>query len=533
MDNFPAADVGTLGQAFCAALQDELSEYYKLWAVLEAQSMNPIPMVLEVVSSGNYLSLRRLSVWFAEPMVKMKLMAVLVDSCRVLKGGAIHHHAQHGDPLVQEFMRWLLCQFYSGVTHESCGVVLYIGEKLIKGSGHTNALESMDNSVQGNLDLFHHVETVGIFDIKWNPIGANVVPLLAQADADGYLRVNSLGCTLDKQQNGGDLLTEIAGEKVSYSMCLCLDWNPSATSISVGLLDGSVSIITVREAQLKVQKTWVAHDFEVWATSFDTHQPHLVYTGSDDCRFSCWDLRESPSSLAFQNKKTHKMGICCIAKSPADPNTLLTGSYDEYLRVWDVRSISKPINESSICLGGGVWRIKHHPSIPGLILAACMHNGFAVVSAKNDNVLLMETYEYGCQRLVMTSVLQVDTSLSNQCYVLPGASDEILGEVYGSSILNLDLPISWKLCFVSFTMAPKRALSKAAVNEENTSKNEERRTRRSVSRVRDEMEEIQEEEVSLHALLRKFNELEKQNKELMAENKAVREMNEKLTRQKF
>ncbi|PIA53361.1 hypothetical protein AQUCO_00900144v1 [Aquilegia coerulea] len=112
MDRFPAEDVGTVGQAFCAALQDELSEHYKLLAVLEAQSMNPIPMVSEATSTGNYLSLRRLLVWFAEPMVLMRLMAVLVDSCKVLRGGAmagaIHNHAQHGDPLVQEFMRRLL-----------------------------------------------------------------------------------------------------------------------------------------------------------------------------------------------------------------------------------------------------------------------------------------------------------------------------------------------------------------------------------------------------------------------------------------
>lgn len=112
MDRFPAEDVGTIGQAFCAAMQDELSEYYKLLAVLESQSMNPIPMVSESATSGNYLSLRRLSVWFVEPMVKMKLMATLVEKCRSLRGGAmvgaIHLHAQHGDPLVQEFMRRLL-----------------------------------------------------------------------------------------------------------------------------------------------------------------------------------------------------------------------------------------------------------------------------------------------------------------------------------------------------------------------------------------------------------------------------------------
>ncbi|KAL8215285.1 hypothetical protein R6Q57_004734 [Mikania cordata] len=112
MDKFHDEDVGTIAQAFCAALQDELSEYYKLLAVLQSQSMNPIPLVSENASSGNYLSLRRLSVWFAEPMVKMRLMAVLVDSCKDLKGGAmagaIHIHAQHGDPLLHDFMKRLL-----------------------------------------------------------------------------------------------------------------------------------------------------------------------------------------------------------------------------------------------------------------------------------------------------------------------------------------------------------------------------------------------------------------------------------------
>ncbi|KAK4272606.1 hypothetical protein QN277_021137 [Acacia crassicarpa] len=111
-DRLTADDVGTVGQAFCAALQDELTEYYKLLAVLEVQSSNPIPLVSESASSSNYLSLRRLAVWLAEPMVKMSLMADLVDKCRVLRGGAmtgtIHLHAQHGDPLVHEFMGRLL-----------------------------------------------------------------------------------------------------------------------------------------------------------------------------------------------------------------------------------------------------------------------------------------------------------------------------------------------------------------------------------------------------------------------------------------
>lgn len=191
----------------------------------------------------------------------------------------------------------------------------------------------------------------------------------------------------------GTYLKEITNEKISNSMCLYLDWNPSATLITVGLSDGSVSIVSLLESKLEIQEEWKAHDFELWTTSFDIHQPNLVYTGSDDCKFSCWDLRDSPSNLVFQSSKVHKMGVCCIEKSLHDPNSLLTGSYDEFLRVWDLRSISKPVNETSISLGGGVWRVKHHPFIPGLVLAACMHNGFAIVSIKSDKAEVLETYK--------------------------------------------------------------------------------------------------------------------------------------------
>ncbi|KAH7550481.1 hypothetical protein ACOSP7_024176 [Xanthoceras sorbifolium] len=245
---------------------------------------------------------------------------------------------------------------------------------------------------ESKLELFYRVDTAGIFYIKWSPVGGNVGPLLAQADADGHVKVYSLECSLDEPEAKGSFLREISGEKISPSMCLCLDWNPSATSITAGLSDGSVSIISLAESHLEVLQEWKAHDFELWATSFDTHQPFLVYTGSDDCKLSCWDIRDSPTKLAFQNSKLHTMGVCCITKSPSDPNILLTGSYDEYLRVWDVRSISKPVNETSICLGGGVWRIKHHPSVPGIVLAACMHNGFAVVKIEGEKAEVTETY---------------------------------------------------------------------------------------------------------------------------------------------
>lgn len=56
----------------------------------------------------------------------------------------------------------------------------------------------------GQLELIHRVESAGIFDLKWNPVGGNnASPLLAQADADGYLRLNRLESSVDGSELHG------------------------------------------------------------------------------------------------------------------------------------------------------------------------------------------------------------------------------------------------------------------------------------------------------------------------------------------
>ena len=54
---------GMLSQTyFCVALQEGLSDYYNMLAVLEGQVHNPIPAMAEGKGPRNYLSLQRLMV---------------------------------------------------------------------------------------------------------------------------------------------------------------------------------------------------------------------------------------------------------------------------------------------------------------------------------------------------------------------------------------------------------------------------------------------------------------------------------------
>lgn len=80
--NFLASDVreaGVMRQAFCSALNRELTEYYRLIAVLEGQT----PFAdRQGYDPANDLTLKRLLVWTQEPLERMKMMSTLIQACQ-------------------------------------------------------------------------------------------------------------------------------------------------------------------------------------------------------------------------------------------------------------------------------------------------------------------------------------------------------------------------------------------------------------------------------------------------------------------
>ncbi|KJE89819.1 tubulin [Capsaspora owczarzaki ATCC 30864] len=102
---------GLLVQAFASALHLELTEFYRLVALLDSHVGH---QTTEGNSSSPGLTLRRLAVWTVDPMERMRVLAALVDMCRGLRGGAlvtrVHALSAHGDPLVQRTVKKLTNQ---------------------------------------------------------------------------------------------------------------------------------------------------------------------------------------------------------------------------------------------------------------------------------------------------------------------------------------------------------------------------------------------------------------------------------------
>ncbi|KAI9270462.1 Spc98 family-domain-containing protein [Phascolomyces articulosus] len=107
--NDPSA--GLVAQAFCFALQHELTDYYKLIAVLEAQIEKQASNTT-AVPNEHTLTLRRLLLWTRESSQRLRLMSVLVDVCKDQKGGALvstmHNYTKHGDPFIQKYIKAML-----------------------------------------------------------------------------------------------------------------------------------------------------------------------------------------------------------------------------------------------------------------------------------------------------------------------------------------------------------------------------------------------------------------------------------------
>ena len=90
--------------AHCVAA-DELTDYFRLLAVLEAQIAGNNELEPGVHLEPSTLTLRRLVVWTQDPLHRMRLLASLVEAVQGLHGGAlasaVHARTAHGDVFVQ------------------------------------------------------------------------------------------------------------------------------------------------------------------------------------------------------------------------------------------------------------------------------------------------------------------------------------------------------------------------------------------------------------------------------------------------
>ncbi|KAI0080887.1 gamma-tubulin complex DGRIP91/SPC98 component [Panus rudis PR-1116 ss-1] len=111
--------IGMIEQSLCHHLQNQLTDYYRLIAILESQlstskskgdGIERQDEDLRHIDTG--LTLKRLNVFIQDWRLRMRMMSVCVEGARDAHGGAlvnlIHSYADNGDPFVRKFTDQLL-----------------------------------------------------------------------------------------------------------------------------------------------------------------------------------------------------------------------------------------------------------------------------------------------------------------------------------------------------------------------------------------------------------------------------------------
>ncbi|CAD6187842.1 unnamed protein product [Caenorhabditis auriculariae] len=169
---------------------------------------------------------------------------------------------------------------------------------------------------------------------------------------------------------------EYPQSSIPVSSNMLLDVSIKSTSIAA-TTDNKGFAFLVDTNTGTVVSSWLAHSLpylqgegcEVW-TCCMTDDASLVATGGEDTTMKIWDTRTKTS---ISHAKVFDAGVTFI--DWLDDNVLLTGCYDEYMRLIDRRSTK--IELRKVKLPGGVWNIEKTED--GHYLASCMYGGYALL----------------------------------------------------------------------------------------------------------------------------------------------------------
>ncbi|KAG0647123.1 WD repeat-containing rrt2 [Hyphodiscus hymeniophilus] len=203
----------------------------------------------------------------------------------------------------------------------------------------------------------------------------------------------------------------------SAILVLSFTWHPFASLqsrpvLAATLSNGSLHLLRF-STDLKDLETMNdsdplnTHDLEAWTCAFvqipESESGLRIYSGGDDGVLRLTELESLPlnseSEIPVLHKfKCHEAGVTAIlpisySKNPdhngALNDLLLTGSYDDHVRVYNAKNPRGKVL-AELKIGGGVWRLKLlDPLSPGKlndsdgvrfrVLASCMHAGARIL----------------------------------------------------------------------------------------------------------------------------------------------------------
>jgi diphthamide biosynthesis protein 7 len=214
-------------------------------------------------------------------------------------------------------------------------------------------------------------------DLEWAPHVALLGDLLCVATSTGSLEFFTFNSTTAR-------LEKHSSKQITEDSTLVLDllWHPGrADVIAVTLSDGAVSLCQSSDTNNSNSNPWshsstvtttelATHSLEPWTLAFSP-DAELLFSGGDDAVLQALKLPPidavsndrseddedaTAATLLWTDRKSHEAGVTAIL--PLANDLLITGSYDDRIRLLSAPAVGRRKVLAELDLGGGVWRLK-------------------------------------------------------------------------------------------------------------------------------------------------------------------------------
>lgn len=214
------------------------------------------------------------------------------------------------------------------------------------------------------------------------------------------------------------------GEDVLF---LQFAWHPTIPdTIAITTSQGGVHILRLGsdyKTTLATEGPIILHSLEAWCVAISptvstTEQSDLpaftIYTGGDDSllRYAYCIVKVKPPQddapldielpFSTMSVRGHDAGVTAILPLPCGKDIVVTGSYDDHIRVYSIQPLQETLGlrKTSLLaeakLGGGVWRLRLIKYGRGgqeggagtweaFILASCMHAGARILQIRGSD----------------------------------------------------------------------------------------------------------------------------------------------------
>lgn len=282
--------------------------------------------------------------------------------------------------------------------------IVFVGTyQLEKASGLRNGSIETYSTADGLFKLLNEVTApLAILDLKLSPSDPHILVLAHSIGIVCVWSIDPLTFALSKKHEyevseASILVTSIVFNPADQNQLFC-----SLTSGAGLMLDLTTGL---------VEELDTSHDLECWTGAFGQLGPckNVIFTGGDDSKLIAHDLRTREKIWAT-NHRHHDAGVVSIVCPnekwlSSRPNSLWTGSYDDCLRVFDVRYLDSnegPLLYQSLLpteavkknLGGGVWRLIPSP-VSDDVLACCMYDGARIIEPQEGGSFEVKRYFKG------------------------------------------------------------------------------------------------------------------------------------------